>query len=207
MLVDPEKIQITDFTNQGLDKRFVKYQYTREDMEPVWQEINKVIEDADNAIDYRSHLAGHIREEYQLADAVKPHVNRLLAPLIEQYSRFVTLPKALGLGSVWVNLQRKNEFNPPHTHDGLLSFVMWMKIPYAFSVEDKDNQAKKPLSGRFGFIIPVGDECKTMYLDSDSNAENTIVLFPANLMHFVNPFQSSDELRITVSANYYETNA
>ena len=205
--MDLEKIQITDFTNQGLDKRFVKYQYNRYAMDPVWQEINKVIEDADNAMDYRSHLAGHIREEYQLADTVKPHVNRLLAPLVEQYSRFHQLPKRMGLGTVWVNLQKKHEFNPPHVHYGLLSFVMWMKIPYAFSEEDKDNQAKKPLSGRFGFIIPVGDECRTMYLDSDSNAENTIVLFPANLMHFVNPFQSSDELRITVSANYYETDA
>ena len=202
--MDPEKIQITDFTKLGLNQRFVRYQYERDDMTPMWQEIIKVTADTENAQDYRKHLAGHIRQEYELADTVKPQVNRLMAPLIEQYARFHQLPKKLGLGTVWVNLQKKHEFNPPHTHDGILSFVMWMQIPYTFDEEDEGNEAKKPLSGRFSFIIPDGEECKTVYLDSDKNYENTCVLFPAKLMHFVNPFYSSDGLRITVSANYYD---
>lgn len=202
--MDLEKIEIVDFTKQGLDQRFVRYQYERDDMIPIWHEINKVTKDTENALDYRKHLAGHIRQEYQLADTVKPHVNRLMAPLISQYGRFHTLPKKLALGTVWVNLQQKHEFNPPHTHDGMMSFVMWMQIPYTFDEEDVGNEAKKPLSGRFSFIIPEGDECKTVYLMSDKNYENTCVLFPSKLMHFVNPFYSSDGLRITVSANYYD---
>ena len=205
--MDPEKIQITDFNPIGLDQHVVKCQYERDDMESIWHEINEVVENSQDAIDYRKNLAGHIREEYQLAETVKPHVNRLLAPLVEQYARFHDLPKKIGLGNVWVNLQRKHEFNPPHTHDGLISFVIWMQIPYTFGQEDEGNEAKKPLSGRFGFILPDGDECKTFYLDSDSDHENTVVLFPAKMMHFVNPFHSSDDLRITVSANYYETDA
>lgn len=206
-LVDLEKIQITDFNTIGLDQRFVRYRYEHDEMEPVWHEINEVIRNTQGAVDYRKHLAGHIKEEYQLADTVKPHVNKLLAPLIQQYARFHQLPSTLTLGNVWVNLQRKHEFNPPHTHDGLLSFVMWMRIPYTFKEEDAGNEAKKALSGRFGFIVPDNDECRTFYLDSDHDHENTVVLFPAKLMHLVNPFYSSDELRITVSANYYETNA
>lgn len=202
--VDPTKIQITDFRNIGLEQRFVKYQYSREDMDPVWQAIEQVKEDQDNAFDYRKHLVGHIRHEYRLADTVKKSINALMAPLIEQYSRFHALPQTLTLGQVWVNLQNKHEFNPPHTHDGLLSFVMWMKIPYTFAQEDEGNEAKKALSGRFGFIVPEKDECKTVYLDSDSKEENTVVLFPAKLMHMVHPYHSTDEQRITVSANYYD---
>ena len=58
------------------------------DMDPVWQAIDQVREDTDNAFDYRKHLVGHIRQEYRLADTVKKSINALMAPLIEQYSRF-----------------------------------------------------------------------------------------------------------------------
>ena len=30
--------------------------------------------------------------------------------------------------TTWVNRQKKNEFNPPHTHDGHLSFVLIQKF-------------------------------------------------------------------------------
>ena len=33
------------------------------------------------------------------------------------------------LDNFWVNYQKETEFNPLHTHHGVLSFVAWMKIP------------------------------------------------------------------------------
>ena len=33
------------------------------------------------------------------------------------------------LKAFWVNFQNQHEFNPVHSHDGFLSFVIWMKIP------------------------------------------------------------------------------
>ena len=31
------------------------------------------------------------------------------------------------LSALWINYQKKNEFNPPHDHDGKLSFVIYLK--------------------------------------------------------------------------------
>lgn len=201
-------METIDFSPVGFDKQFVKHQYTKEDLQPIWDEINELLEDKSVYPEYQHNLAGNIEEEYMLSDQIKSHVNRLLAPLIIEYQKRKPLPKELTLGNVWVNLQRKHEFNPPHTHDGVLSFVIWLRIPFTFADEDKvapGARSKKPLSGRFSFLLPVGDEVKTYHLESDQSAENTIVLFPANLSHAVNPFYSSDELRITVSANYLDT--
>ena len=33
------------------------------------------------------------------------------------------------MSSMWVNFQRQYEFNPPHDHDGCLSFVIYLSIP------------------------------------------------------------------------------
>ena len=206
--MDPEKIKIIDFSRQNCDQKYVHYQYDKEDMSPLWTEVNRVLDKPEDFKDYRKHLAGNIESEYQLDDTVKPHVNKLLAPLVAQYNRFVELPKELVLGNVWVNFQKKHEFNPPHLHDGTLSFVIWLQIPFTHKQENKRSpgrNAKLPLSGKFGFLI-VQDhkEVRTCYLDSDKKEENTILLFPADMMHFVNPFYTSDELRITISANYYD---
>ena len=208
MLVDPEKIKIIDFSRQNSEQRYVHYQYDKEDMSPLWTEVNRVLDKPESFKDYRKHLAGNIESEYQLDDTVKPHINKLLAPLVAQYNRFVELPKELVLGNVWVNFQKKHEFNPPHLHDGTLSFVIWLQIPFTHKQENKmspGRMAKLPLSGKFGFLI-VQDhkEIRTCYLDSDKKEENTILLFPADMMHFVNPFYTSDDLRITISANYYD---
>ena len=206
--MDPEKIQITDFSKQNSDQRYVRYQYTKKDMAPLWAEVNRVLDKPEDFKDYRDHLAGNIESEYQLDDTVKPHINKLLAPLVAQYNRFVELPKELVLGNVWVNFQKKHEFNPPHLHDGTLSFVIWLQIPFTHKQENKKGpgrRAKLPLSGKFGFLI-VQDhkEVRTCYLDSDKKEENTILLFPSNMMHLVHPFYTSDDLRITISANYYD---
>lgn len=201
-------METIDFSPVGFDKQFVKHQYTKDDLKPLWDEINELLEDTSVYPEYQYNLAGNIKDEYMLPDQIKSHVNRLLAPLVEEYGKRKPLPKHLTLGNVWVNLQRKHEFNPPHTHDGVLSFVIWLQLPYTFKEEDlvaPGSKAKKPLSGRFTFYLPVEDEVKTYHLESDKPNEGTVVLFPSNLTHAVSPFYSTDELRITLAANYLDT--
>ena len=201
-------METVDFSPTGFDRQFVKHQYTKEDLQPIWDEVNELLEDRSAFPEYQHNLAGNIKEEYMLSDQIKSHVNRLMAPLVKEYGKRKPLPKHMTLGNVWVNLQRKHEFNPPHTHDGVLSFVIWLQLPYTFAEEDRvapGAKAKKPLSGRFSFYLPVGDEVKTYHLESDQPNEGTAVIFPSNLSHAVNPFYSSDELRITVAANYLDT--
>ncbi len=33
------------------------------------------------------------------------------------------------LTALWCNFQRQHEFNPPHDHDGKLSFVIYLSVP------------------------------------------------------------------------------
>lgn len=109
----------------------------------------------------------------------------------------------------WVNLQKKHEYNPMHKHSGLLSFVVWHKIPYL--KEDEINreggrykrERQIDLSGDFCFVHHDGKGIGSKCLPVDNSWEGTIALFPSDLHHCVYPFYTSDEYRVTFSGNIY----
>jgi hypothetical protein len=112
---------------------------------------------------------------------------------------------------VWVNFQKKHEYNPPHSHSGLLSWVIWYDIPYDIETERKNGPAYNPSDrkphGQFSFFTPgsigIGNNStiEGWGLDVDYKWNGTIALFPSNLSHAVFPFYHSDKERITVAGN------
>ena len=115
------------------------------------------------------------------------------------------------LESFWANHQYKYEFNPPHNHSAVYSFVIWLKIPYNYKTEILDKRFsgtkvidRKP--GCFEFYTPNSDTLGNFGIDSytyqlDKSWEGTMLFFPSNLTHQVFPFYSTDEKRITLSGN------
>ena len=58
--------------------------------------------------------------------------------------------------TAWVNRQKKNEFNPPHTHDDHLSFVLYTEIPKGLHKECHTAVSNSPGPGciTFDFNTP-----------------------------------------------------
>ena len=126
--------------------------------------------------------------------------------------------------SIWINYQKKHEFNPIHQHGGLFSIVIFVKMPFKkreeelfyppnnkpskelenyFRGEEFDKQKMLNLNSCFGAIThSIIGEMQPCSLHVDKTFEGSMLLFPANMMHFVYPFYTSDEERITISANY-----
>ena len=111
----------------------------------------------------------------------------------------------LSIKSMWVNFQKKYEYNPMHLHDGVMSFVIWMKIPYKYEDEMQHETAKKVnccMNGSFEFIYTNLLGAITGYQYSLSpEAEGGVLIFPSALHHVVHPFYTSDEERISISGN------
>jgi hypothetical protein len=116
----------------------------------------------------------------------------------------------LGNQNEWVNFQEKYEFNPPHSHSGVLSFVIWYDIPFYMEDEllkspSQKTEFDKRENGYFNFIPRLGEP--TMHtsmsvpIAADKRLNGTICLFPSSLSHSVYPFYSSDDYRITFSGN------
>lgn len=117
----------------------------------------------------------------------------------------------LKLSEGWINFQDPTEYNPPHQHSGILSFVIWYDIPYTKQEEiefhrkkyiDKENIS----NGDFCFISSVNNNVSNVQIPADKSFNGTLCLFPSDLNHYVNPFYSTDQYRMTISSNIFLCN-
>ena len=164
--------------------------------------------------DMRSALAGNINSSVALVDKDNWFFENVLLDIIKNYreqSALKIIPEVLTnncpfkLHQFWVNYQKKHEFNPTHIHNGVFSFVVWIKIPSSF--EDEKNldfikNSNSPRAGCFEFsYTDILGKLNTYTYKLNSKYENTILFFPALLNHTVYPFYLSDEERISISGN------
>jgi len=158
--------------------------------------------------DYRTNLAGHLEEEKGLD---KSKVFSILLPYLDSYIKayldFRGFPLANGceLISCWINRQKKNEFNPPHTHDGDLSFVIYTEIPEDLEKECRQSVATSPGPGciTFDFNMPFGSKESKLFLQTHSHLPSVgdMFIFPAVLPHWVYPFKKTEGERVSISGN------
>ena len=157
-------------------------------------------------------LAGYIREEYFydnwsedferfIIDSSINHKN-----IKEHLKSFSMLSKNVPyyLNALWVNKQKKYEFNPIHIHNGALSFIVFLKIPYDLKEEDKvfpKNNTTSSTSRLTFFGNRLLGGIYQLVINVDKSFENKMLVFPASLYHMVYPFYTSNDYRITVSGN------
>ena len=184
----------------------------------IYQALNQEIVDIhndDSKIMRMNHsLAGQITKEYQITKSLP-----LLNPFLEEMGRAYQkewnyYPKEnpnnnkLTVESVWVNMQKKLEVNPLHNHDGTLSFVAWLHVPFKLederNVENCKNSRTVELASTFQFVYTTAlgtiANCP-MFVESGWEAK--IIMFPAKLLHMVYPFQTSDDYRISIAGNLH----
>ena len=103
----------------------------------------------------------------------------------------------------WVNYQRPGEFIPLHRHSGVISFVIWVQIPYSLKLDPsyRTNTTSKDAVGHFDLVYasPFG-EIRNFLIPVDNTYEGKILMFPAEMLHQVYPFYEKD-IRITFSGN------
>ena len=185
--------------------------------ESILQHIRSEIESIDfnTSESYHTNLVGNISHEFILTKC-REHVEKFaiyLATVHEEKYQSLKLvndnmlPGKLKLSTLWVNFQKKYEFNPIHKHKGLYSFVIWIDIPFKQEEESIIGPGYKSpgdKAGSFEFIYTnslgmiAGER-----IPADESYNGKMILFPARLNHTVYPFYSSDQYRISVSGNLY----
>jgi len=174
--------------------------------------------------DYNTQLAGNLKygrsysykDEYiiKVEPYIKSFVEKFFNALYFQYGQnYEQVTKLLQiqhdrrqrrngiirLDSLWINFSQKHDFNPPHTHSGILSFVIFCKVPKEIFKVQADSNTKhagqivftsgEPITSLQGGAFPVRPY------------ENLMFVFPNNLSHHVPPYWV-DEERISVSGNF-----
>jgi hypothetical protein len=184
----------------------------------IIKDIWKLIEEAkQNPVDMRKELAGNINSSLSLnlkspitinfikevlSKFVESHINTYGEP----YRIQITEKQSFNMNKFWVNFQRQTEFNPAHSHDGIYSFVIWMKIPTSWEEQSElpiaaESNLKHVISNFVFTYTDILGNMRTFNHIMNKEREGMMVLFPATLNHQVYPFYDCDEERISISGN------
>ena len=164
-----------------------------------------------SAEDYSSKLAGQIEKEIGYTEESREKVIPYLAPYLGVYDEIFQKYQAklyekkpeYALTALWCNFQKPNEFNPPHDHDGKLSFVIYLSVPEPLRKENEKYNGKSCGPGGIQFMYGEGiRDCITYmsYFPKDGD----MFIFPAWLKHWVCPY-TSDCVRVSVSGNVHDS--
>ncbi len=162
-------------------------------------------------------LVGQIDRSYSIEDKGDWFWKNVIERLTMGYGKYfdhdhvkvyeIRSPSQPYLESMWVNYQSAGEYQPIHIHAGVYSFAIWLKEPVEFEDQAKiknATDASKSFNNSFQFqYTNIFGEIKTHLYPLGKKWENTILFFPAQLMHTVSPFYECDEQRVSVSGNVF----
>jgi len=158
--------------------------------------------------DFESQLAGILKKQVEfrnssLFDKFFNNMFKMYDHALQDWTKDKNIIAGGGemynLESLWANFQGPGDFNPPHSHGGSLSWVIYLQIPDELIKENK--QYKGTSAGPGGITFTYGDgprEVITYQTFLPQTGE--MYIFPAWLQHWVYPFKSDCE-RISVSGN------
>lgn len=193
---------------------FYEVEFSKQDLLPIIEEVKDMKKNPNEYQEANSSLVGQLKAEYRIKSSLK-YLEQLLSPYVYSYADNTNLfdyntvnvnNHHLTLYNAWVNFQKKYEVNPIHNHSGVVSFVLYLEVPYDIEKEKKVNpghDAAFNLGGCFSFHYsdPRGG-IRSYTINIDKNMIYKCLIFPSCLDHSVHPFYSSNGSRVSVSGNF-----
>ena len=98
----------------------------------------------------------------------------------------------------WINIQKRYEFLPMHNHDGILSYNIWIQIPYDIKKESEGGEN----TARLDFIYPMTHGGTGSYkFNLSKEDEGKLIMFPSSFTHVLYPFYTSKDVRLSIAGN------
>ena len=182
--------------------------------------LNKIVitsQQKSDAFNMNSKLAGNISKSEKIIDVDNWFYETVLKKLTERmfyrdwdnYYKYVIDQQEellFELNILWVNYQKQHEFNPLHSHGGLYSFVVFMKIPTHWKEQHAlpfSANSNMPTASDFAFVVgrEGGEDVAEICIPLCPEDEGRMLFFPATLKHLVYPFYECEEDRVTISGN------
>lgn len=196
-------MQSIQFPNTG----FVRTSVDANSIRNLTQEIEDMDRSRQPTIDH-SHV-GVITNEFRIVtESARNELAQVLMPACEQFAQsfhWTAEQRPMTLTDTWVNFQRPGEYFIPHTHKGVFSFALWIRVPFTQAEEaswrESNGKSSRALHAfTFHYTDALG-RITPYELPVDRTWERECVVFLGETMHSVTPFYSTDEERIVVSGN------
>ena len=185
--------------------------------ESILVELQSRIEEVrgDKEKDVGEKLAGRIVQQYDISDACSKSVyNEITGHLKHKYNELEAVTgldyqsgidwNKVWIDSLWVNIQKAGEYNPPHIHDGMYSFVIYTKndMTRDEAINNQfDVQKNQTMAGHLELKFSEQNFANFSHY-SHWPEVGDIIMCPSWLQHFVHSFYKEDAERISVAGNF-----
>jgi len=170
-----------------------------------------LIDDINKAYDVKSkelkphndELAGKIAEENAVDEILTDEMKKIFNFCFQQYLNILKYSdRKPVLSNAWINEMKSGEYNPIHYHTSKnevgLSSVLMLKRPDWYGVEA--SREERPANGWLEFTG--GDQSILSLSQVRVDVQvGEFYVFPYTLLHGVYPFNSTDQVRRTLSYN------
>jgi len=153
---------------------------------------------------HNDQLAGKIADEKKVNSILSEEMKQTFQTCFDKYIEMRSMTKWDCVpGPCWINEMKSGEYNPTHFHTSLnadlgLSSVLMLKRPDWYGVEA--SREEQPANGWLEFSG--GDQAPLSQSQMRVDAQvGEFYVFPYTLLHGVYPFNSTDEVRRTMSYN------
>ena len=184
-----------------LGTRVVKFKLPTEFVD----DINKAYDENSKELKpHNDYLAGKIADEKLVDEILTDEMKEGFLWCFEQYLKmFKSQRWDFVLDNAWINEMKSGEYNPVHYHTSSdsevgLSSVLMLKRPDWYGAEA--TREDTPANGWLEFTG--GDQAPLSMSQIRVDAQvGEFYVFPYSLLHGVYPFNSTDEVRRTLSYN------
>ena len=183
-------------------------------------ELDNLIEELGGKIEFdaSNRLAGRIKKQTDLTKSVSAELANELMMHCDRYSYYATgnSGDSLSLDGIWSNIQEAREYNPPHSHTGNYSFVVYCRNDLEkFKLEELQDNEYDSVHGAdvdyfalqnrklAGLIELQYGEGNFMNHDRFCHvpSRKDIIIFPSWLRHTVYAHYEENAVRISVAGN------
>jgi len=193
----PDDLDVVQFTEQP-PMFYTSFNDTEHYHAPLVERILEL--EKDKKFTHRMRIGGSkVRDVHRWGI---PEADFLHARALEIFARGVDKKVSdVKVDVCWASVSRKHEYLTSHGHYDAMGAVVYMLTP---GEKDEDNE----FSGRFAIVDPRVPECcprqeacPTREVSPDMK-EGAMILFPADIGHYVHPY-TGDAPRITIAWNLY----
>ena len=149
-------------------------------------------------------------KQFSLTDDEGIFQNQVLMPLAQSYFETYGTPFKLKsthyhlptFSRFWCRVSKDGDYQSIHDHQGIFSFVIWLKIPFDGEEERAVQPGFRPEAGDFVLCYP--DTCGQIQKRNwvlGKNAEGKMLFFPSDINHIVYPHYTSTEYRVALAGD------
>lgn len=184
-------------------------------VEVLYNIISNSVQDCADDYEFKNNKITKLGKNHQfhLTDQDKFFENTIIKPSVEKYIQTWGIPAStktthwhdLEFNRFWCRITKPDHYQSLHDHNGLLSFIIWLKIP-------TDWKEEQTINGEQNFEHPEASDVIFTYTNTlgqikklnfklDKTMEGNMVMFPSDMSHMVLPYFQTDDYRISVAGD------